>query len=217
MTRGMAMLLTFLVLAFAMFAGWYSSRRTDYFPDSLQTASAVCDSDFGDIDRPQQVLTRSEDEWFSGELAAFGEPSLYSRPRSTPRSIRFTWLRSFHDPIVVRVDSDADRRWTMTARRRPAGHGFRQAPGVDRDQTLVRRLTSAETSTLQAAIDDMDLFAAPASGCRCFLDGAQWIIEAADPQLGYRYRARQSPRQGLEHSLGLHLLALTGWDVGRIY
>ncbi len=216
MTRGLAMVLTFLVLAFAMFAGWYSSQRTDYFPDSLRTASAVCEPLPGVFER-RIVQRDSEDEWYSGELSAFGEPSLYRRPADTPPSIRFTWIRSFHDPVVVRVDTAADGRQTMTARRRPAGHGFGHEPGVSREVELVRQLSPAETTALQAAIDRVGLFEAPANGCSFGLDGAVWLIEAADPALGYRYRARQSPRQGLEHSLGLHLLALTGWDVGRIY
>lgn len=216
MTRGMALVLTLLVIAFAIFAGWYSGQRTDYFPASLQTASTLCESDFGDVSR-QEVLNEYEDEWFSGELSAFGEPSLYRRPPATPRSIRFTWLPSFHDPVVVRIDGAADGRLTMTARRRPAGHGFRVAPGVDREQTLVRQLSSAEASALQAAIDAVGLFEAPVSGCRCCLDGAQWIIEATDPQQGYRYRSRQSPKDGLERVMGLHLLALTGWDIDDVY
>ena len=216
MTRGMAMLLTLLTLAFAMFAGWYSGQRTDYFPASLQTASAVCVSDLGDINE-QQVLDEFEDLWLSDELSAFGEPSLYRRPSSAPPSIRLTWIRSFHDPIVVRVDTTADGRSIMTARRRPGGLGFRPSEGIDRNQSIVRQLSAAEATALQKAIDDVGLFNAPASGCRCCVDGSLWLIEAADPQHGYRFRSRQSPKGGLERALGLHLLALTGWDPGRIY
>lgn len=216
MTRGLAMVLTFLVLALAMFAGWYSGQRTDYFPDSLKTTSAVCESPFGDIER-QVVLHDFEDEWLSAELSSFREPSLYRRPPSAPGSIRFTWLRSFHDPIVVRIDAAADGRRTLTARRRPAGHGFGVGHGVDREQTVVRQLNATETAALQAAIEEAGLFEAPASSCRCCLDGSQWIIEASDPRRGYQFRSRQSPRESLERDLGLHLLALTGWDVGRIY
>ncbi len=61
MTRGMALVLTLLVIAFAVFAGWYSGQRTDYFPASLQTASTFCESDFGDVSR-QEVLDKYEDE-----------------------------------------------------------------------------------------------------------------------------------------------------------
>ena len=216
MTRGMAMVLTFVTLAFAMFAGWYSSQRADYFPDRLGTTFSVCERLPGVPER-RVVQEPFEDRWYSGELAAFGEPSLYRRPATTPRSLRFTWIRSFHDPVVVRIDTAADGRQTMTARRRPGGHGFGPAPGVKRGTELIGPLSRAETTALQGAINDVGLFEAPASGCASGVDGAIWIIEAADPELGYRYRARHSPKAGLEHSLGLHLLALTGWNVEPVY
>ncbi|HWQ87141.1 hypothetical protein [Brevundimonas sp.] len=216
MTRGMAMLLTLLTLGFAIFAGWYSGQRADYFPASLQTAKTICEFGPG-IFEAQAVQTDFEDEWFSGELAAFQEPSLYRRPATAPRSIRFTWLRSFHDPILVRVDVAPDGRQTITAKRRPAGHGYGPSPGVRRSVEIERLLTQPEAAALDAAIARSGLFDAPVAGCSCCLDGAQWIIEGADPREGYRYRSRQSPKDGLEHALGLHLLGLTGLDVGDIY
>ncbi len=81
----------------------------------------------------------------------------------------------------------------------------------------MRQLSSGEAAALQATIDAVGLLEAPVSGCRCCVDGAQWIIEATDPQRGYRYRNRQSPKDGLERVIGLHLLGLTGWDVGEVY
>lgn len=216
MTRGMALVLTLLVLALAIFAGWYSGQRTDYFPDNLQTMTVECEMAPGVVER-QLVQDDFEADWFSGELSAFGEPSLYRRPSSTPRSIRFTWLRSFHDPIVVRVDATTDGRQRMTAKQHPAGLGFGQAPGVSRARETTRFLSRTETAALAVVVEDAGLFRSPASGCWCCLDGARWIVEGNDPNDGYRYRSRQSPEDGLERQLGLHLLALTGWNVGEIY
>lgn len=215
MTRGMAMVLTLLVLGLAVFTGWYSNRRTDYFPRSLQTTFVECELAPGVVER-QPVQDDFEADWFSGELADFGEPSLYRRPTSTPRSIRFTWLRSFHDPVVIRVDAATDGRQKMTAKQHPAGMGFSGATGA-RARETTRFLTPTEGAALQAMVDETGLFRSPASGCWCCLDGARWIVEGNDPQQGYRYRSRQSPEHGPERQLGLHLLALTGWNVGRIY
>lgn len=216
MTRGMAMVLTLLVLGFAIFTGWYSGQRTDYFPNSLQTTFAECEMAPGVVER-RQVQDDFEADWLSGELSAFGEPSLYRRPPSTPQSVRFTWLRSFHDPVVVRVDATVEGRLRMTARQHPAGTGFGPKAGDGRARETTRFLTPAETAALQDMVEEVGLFTAPPSGCSCCLDGAQWIIEGNDPQHGYRYRSRQSPDRGLERRLGLHLLALTGWNAGPIY
>ena len=216
MTRGMMMVLTLMVLGFAVFASWYSGQRTDYFPDSLQTTFAECEMAPGIVERlPAQ--DEFEADWFSGELSAFGEPSLYRRPSATPRSIRFTWLRSFHDPVVIRVDATGDGRQRMTAKQHPAGLGFVGGPGVSRAREVTRVLSSTETAALQTVVEQAGLFRSPASGCWCCLDGARWIVESNDPQQGYRYRSRQSPDEGFERQLGLHLLTLTGWNVGPIY
>ncbi len=216
MARGMAIVLTLLTLALALFAGWYSSQRSDYFPPELGRTFATCEHYDGALER-RLVMDEFEDQWFSGELSAFREPSLYARAASAPRSLRLTWLRSFHDPVVVRIDSRGDGSAVMTARRRPGGHGFGSQGGVDREQEIVRFLSTAEAVALARIVDETGLFESPPSGCSCCLDGAQWIIEGVDPHAGYRYRSRQSPDEGLERVIGLHLLTLTGWNLEPIY
>lgn len=216
MTRGMAMVLTLVVLGFAIFAGWYSGQRTDYFPQSLQTTFGKCEPFPGIVER-RQVQSDLEAEWYSGELSAFGEPSLYRRPASAPRSIRFTWLRSFHDPVVIRVDTAKDGRQVITAKQHPGGVGFGPEPGVRRNREMTRFLSPPEAAALERAVEEAGLFRSPPSGCSCCLDGAQWLVEGDDPEHGYRYRSRQSPKEGLERQIGMHLLGLTGWDVGRVY
>ncbi len=44
-------------------------------------------------------------DWYSKHLAAAGDPSLFQRAR-TGRSdvLRFTWLRTFDAPVIVRID-----------------------------------------------------------------------------------------------------------------
>lgn len=215
MTRGMAMVLTLLVIAIAVFAGWYSGQRTDYFPKSLQTASSVCE--MPGTPRRQVVQDAFESEWISGALSAFNEPSLYRRPASSRRSVRFTYLRSFHGPVVVRVDTLADGALQLTAKRHAGDQGFGLQQVPANNSEVVRRLTTAEGRTFRAVLNESGLFREESSGCSGGSDGARWIVEGADPQFGYRYRNRQSPDQGLEYTLGLHLLALTGWRVDPIY
>jgi hypothetical protein len=43
-----------------------------------------------------------ERDWYSRHLLAAGEPALPSTSRST--IVRLTWLRTFHNPIIVRVE-----------------------------------------------------------------------------------------------------------------
>ena len=70
---------------------------------------------------------------------------------------------------------------------------------------------------LDEVVAHSELFNLPSASCAYATDGAQWIIEGADPTHGYRYRMYQSPSVGPERDLGLFLLGLTGWDVEPIY
>ncbi len=164
-----------------------------------------------------RVQSDFDDDWFSGELAAFHEPSLYRRPAGSLRSVRFTWLRSFHDPVVVRVDTMPDGGLRMAAKQRPGGAGFQLDEVVPTAREVNRTLTGEETRRFEAAIIASGLLAASDSGCFTGTDGAQWIVEVSDPEAGYRYRNFQSPDTGLERDIGFMMLWLTGWHVEPIY
>ncbi len=216
MTRGFAVVLTLLVFGLALFTAWWSTRRTDYFPVGLQSVFTDCEPLPG-IRHRQPVLDDFSDDWYSGVLSDFEEPSLYRRPADAPRSVRFTWIRSFHDPIVVRLDSQSGGGWRLTAKQIPGGAGFSPEPGVMRPRRLERLLATAEVEALGQALASSRLFESPSKGCQTGLDGAQWVLEGADPIQGYRFRDFQSPRSGPERDLGLFMLGLTGWDIEPIY
>ena len=216
MTRGVAGVLTPLGLGPALFTAWWSTRRVDYFPSKLQSVFNDCEPLPGVHDR-QSVMDEFSNDWYSGVLSDFQEPSLHRRPSDTPRSIRFIWIRSFHDPVVVRVDFSATGTWRLTAKQNPSGTALSSKHGIERPRQKVRVLSAAEVASLETALSTSRLFELPSSGCQRGLDGAQWIIEGADPIRGYRFRDAQSPDAGIEHDLGLFLLGLTGWDVEPIY
>ena len=74
-----------------------------YFPPAGAQASG----------KPGEV-SAFESEWFSRHLRAAAEPSLYTSAevRRAGTVLRFTWLRTSHRPVVVRVeglDTDAPR------------------------------------------------------------------------------------------------------------
>lgn len=210
MSRGGAIILILLVLTFAMLAAWSSNRRTDYFPQDLNHAVSACEVAPGVLEQ-QVVLEEGVDRWLSAELADVGEPSLYRRPASAPRSVRLTWLGAFRHPVVVRVDTLRNGQQQLTALKGPSGAGFGPAGDPVEPRKMVRVLTRAEASGLRAAVADARLFSSPSSGCRRGIDEGRLVLEGADPQAGYRYRSLQSPK-GDDRALGLYLLGLAGWD-----
>ncbi|HEV2082672.1 MAG TPA: hypothetical protein VGR32_09490 [Brevundimonas sp.] len=202
--RGLVVVLFLIVLAFALFAGWWSNRRTEYFPVGL--ADEMADCIVHGIERP--AMGPDEAEGFADALADFREPSLFRRPERAGRSVRLTYLPSLiGDDVVVRIDALPDGRQHMIAKRKTSGG----------DEMIDRVLSPAEAANLEQVLQRTDFFSLPPSGCSPFPDGVQWILEGWSPATGYAYRQRQSPEPGVERTLGLHLAGLTGWTLEPVF
>lgn len=210
MPRGIAFVLTVLVVLAGLVAAWMSTTRVIYFEPGLMSRPSGCDRYPGD----EPVLTDFEVDWYGRELRGLGEPSLYLRSRSAAGdardTIRFTWLRSFHEPVAVRIETLLDGSVTLTATQRPNGL-YGQA------KDLTRTLTSEETAALTEALATTQVLGQPASSCRSGADGSRWIVEAAGPGGRYVYINRHSPEDGPVRDFGQFLIDLTGWDVEPMY
>lgn len=184
------------------------SGTSGYFPPALFQQTAECGSSWRN--RPHYVLDEFEDGWYSEHLRAAGERPLSFAPGS-PETLRFIWLRSFHSPVIVRVEWVPTGAATLTATMLSGAGGYE--PG-EVSNTVSRTLTRDEIERLlvlrQAALRQ------PPVDCAMMLDGARWIVEAAGPN-GYHYVNAQSPETGAVHELGLALLGFTGWAVEPIY
>ncbi len=212
MIRGYALVLGLGVIAAALFAGWYGTTRAVYFAPALFEQSIACGPQGRDR---QPVIDTFEADWYGEELRGFDEPSLYRASLTTgasARSLRFTWLRSFHDPIFVRIDRGADGGAQLTAGQRAKGG----RPGSLTRRTS-RPLTPDELRELDAILIRTVLSEQPPRLCDVGTDGARWIIETVEPSTGYVYLNRWTPADGPVRELGLHMLGLTGWQVAEVY
>ena len=153
-------------------------------------------------------LDSFEVSWFSGQLAALHEPRLNAAMPAKAESYRFLWLRSFHQPVVIRIYSTATGGRVVAAVTNGAG-GY--APGA-----LIRRdsveLTPNAWSAFRAAIDTASFWTLPAEDSgRVGADGAEWVFEGRH---GPRYAVfvRWSPDTSkslrLVRRLGLAFLRL---------
>ncbi|ALN56216.1 hypothetical protein GLE_0858 [Lysobacter enzymogenes] len=137
--------------------------------------------------------------WYSRHLAAAAEPSLSCG--GSARGYRFTWLRSFHHPVIVRVSAQAG----VEAVELDGAGGYEPGAVLRRSRAP---LTAVQLQALRAAFDALD--AAPATQDRNTLDGAEWILERRDAS-DHRVWVRTSPRDGALHVLGQDMLRLSGW------
>src|SRR4051812_34837791 len=100
--------------------------KLEYFPAELHMSWVECQLGSKHIKLP--LLGDFQDNWFSTHLSAAMEPSLFEQslkpPQATPASYRFTWLRSFHVPVIVRIDEGRDGVMHLTAKRLSGKGGY---------------------------------------------------------------------------------------------
>lgn len=182
------------------------SETSGYFPPALFQQTVHCGLGW----RKRHVLNDFEDAWYSEHLRAAGERPL-SFASGSPEALRFTWLRSFHPPVIVRVEWAPTGAATLTATMLSGAGGYQ--PG-EVSNTISRTLTQDEVERLLVLRETA--LREPPVDCTMMLDGARWVVEASGPG-GYRYVNRQSPETGAVRELGLALLGFTGWDVEPTY
>jgi hypothetical protein len=185
-----------------------------FFPVSLAEPTINCPWSEG---RLQPILGDFARNWYSLQLAAAAEPSLYLAAQG-PRpadgaTLRFTWLRSFHHPVTIRIETTGPGRHRLVAKQLSGAGGY--DPGhVDR--TLDRALTPDEAGRLAAMLARTRIFDLAPDPCGGGADGAQWIFEGVDAG-GYHFVDRWTPREGAANELGRFLMSLTGWEFGAVY
>ena len=205
--RNLAFSLGLAAISCALGLGYLSTTRIEYFPPSFLSANSAC----GGQDK---IVDEIEADWYPKHWRAAEEPSLYLASRaSKARSLRFTWLRTFENPVIVRIDELPSGKMRLTAKQLSGAGGYE--PG-EVARKIVRDLTAEEQAKLVATLAQTRVFELPSRVCDGGLDGTQWIVEATGPS-GYQYVNRWSPERGPVYDLGLALLGLTGWQFERAY
>ncbi len=167
---------------------------------------------------PANVFSKRADlhnfinSWYSRQLTALQEPSLYTS--EPPHHVyRFTWLRSFHPPIAIRIELPSHSLGTLTAKRTDGAGGYE--PGeVDLNTSF--ELTPSETQEFLSKIEQCQFWRLPTREEVDGLDGARWIIEGKQ-ETRYHIVDRWSPEKGCVRELGLYFLKLSRINVKEIY
>jgi hypothetical protein len=199
------------LLALALPADGQPAPKAVYFPTELHAPSVACGND-----RKMAILSDFEDGWFSQHLTAAREPSLFEQALKSPggtNSYRFTLLRSFHAPVTVRIEENAQGEMLLTTKVLSGKGGYE--PGRIAEEKS-RQLTPAERENVRRMFIASDFVNFRADPCILGLDGAEWIIETrVDGK--YRLVKQWSPTEGAVYRIGISLLKLTGLSVGPIY
>ena len=140
--------------------------------------------------------------WYSGKLRKMLEPSL-SCGDARGDTFRFTWLRSFHPPVAVRVFA-GPKSAELVAIQMSGSGGYAPAAAVEQPH---RALLPSEWKDLNDALARSDFWNLPSSRDQGGIDGAQWIVEG---RVGSQYHVvdRWTPESGTFRDLGLLFLKL---------
>lgn len=170
-----------------------------YFPEAA----------FYPKENPHQMMR----SWYAKYLAQMNEPPLLdSHTSNSDETYRFTWLRSFHAKVVVRVWTDGGVRM-LTVKEL----GRENAAPVRRGVT--RPLNDDEWAEFNRLFDTACVWNLPTSEGPIAADGAWWMFEAKSAGF-YHVLARQVPENSYRE-LCLYLLKLSGLPLdaskGEIY
>ena len=140
--------------------------------------------------------------WYSKNLKAMGEPSLLELAKTRAHVYRFLWLRSFHNPVAVRLNVNEDGTSLLAVKVTNGRGGC--APGVlVKNET--RRLSKDYTQGFLDQVRQLGYWSLPTDGNQGGCDGAEWILEAVKDGR-YKLVVRWSPERGEVRTLGLRMM-----------
>jgi hypothetical protein len=152
-------------------------------------------------------------QWYSSHLAAMEEPSLSCGTLEDAETYRFLWLRSFHNPVAVRVFRRGDDYGLQAVVL--DGTGGNEPGKVSRRVT--KELSGDQVRAVVVQLVEMRFWRMRADTFNGGLDGAQWIVEGRRDGR-YNVVDRWSGTDAGVEAVGKHFLDLAGLsDVGPVY
>ena len=164
----------------------------------------MCSSVVGQQYFPDHILeqgSKTNDfdvNWYSGQLKALKEPSLWqmSKESQTEQAYRFLWLRSFHHPIVVRLDVQANGTGILTTKVASGAGGY--PPGT-LAQNRTKDIPKEVVESFLAHVEEVKYWSLPTRELSdqniVNLDGAEWVLEGVRKGT-YKIVDRWSPEKG---------------------
>ena len=164
----------------------------------------------GSLSSTNSNLDKFVREWYSKHMSAMNEPSLSC---GTPgETYRFTWLRSFHNPVSLRVEVQEGIATLHSIELDGAG-GYEPGNVLRKDE---RVLSSGELNEIRSIFLDSNFHSLPTTVDRMGADGAEWILEQSGSG-GYHLVIRWSPDSGEVYKIGNLFLTLSGWSFDEVY
>lgn len=154
--------------------------------------------------------------WYSACLSMLQEPSLWAASKDSQRQVyRFLWLRTWDQPISIRIDKNGDGSGTLTLKIANSSVGC-EANKLQTSRT--KNLTKEEFASVVDQFKALGFWAAAPTEHSSGKDGADWVLEGATNGQFHAVK-RWSPSKGSVRELALLILKLSDFGVAedRVY
>lgn len=141
--------------------------------------------------------------WYSRFLYAMQEPLLYNR-QLNKLTYRFTWLRTFHNPVMIRIEKDTmgiSLYWKVT----DGQGGYEPGKIITNNK---KELTSLEWNKFISIVNSTNFWEMKREAS-FGEDGSEWILEGVEPTKYYVTSAWTPSKESDFYRLGDFLLKLT--------
>ncbi len=168
---------------------------------------------------PVDAFGKSDDflaKWYSKFLSSMNEPSLWQASSSSSlQAYRFLWLRTFHQPVVVRMEIDESETGLLIAKVTDGKGGYETGKLIFNETS---RLSNQDVEEFILRLNELDFWELPTideSGA-FGVDGSQWVLEGFKNSK-HHVLNRWSPKEGAFKETALMLLQLANVRVDNIY
>ena len=166
---------------------------------------------------PKGTFNDFRTSWYSNQYTALDEHSLFmEKNKSTNQIYRFTWLRTFHHPISIRLEIKNDEIGTLFIKMANGAGGYDPGELVTNES---RQLSKSEITGFSNLINKASFWKIPTETppdpngkLSICIDGAQWILEGLSKG-NYHIVDRCSPKDGATRELCFYLLKLSGLKI----
>ena len=147
--------------------------------------------------------------WYSEHLYAMKEPLLFNK-NLNKEVYRFTWLRTFHNPIAIRIENTG-KNYKLTWKLCDGAGGYE--PGKLTINKSVE-INPEKWDMFKSKLDSLDYWNMNLGRMSIGTDGAEWILEGVNKEK-YNVVTIWSPSKGNFYDACNYLLSLTDLEINE--
>lgn len=161
----------------------------------------------------EKSLDTVTNKWLTGDLISFQEPNLYrSTIDKTDKAYRFTWLRSFDLPVVIRIEK-RQKRFVLTCKELLDYNGRK---ANEFKVNITKKISMPQWITFEYLLKKMNFEQVQtdiSDSTEC-MDGAIWILESKSENNYHCIYRHCSTEKDFEKAC-LYLLKLSGLKIKK--